>query len=336
MTWSSTKPQRVSVIIPTFNRSNLLPETIQSVIDQTFTAFEIVVVDDGSTDNTEQAIQHIQDERLICIRQPHSGLPAVARNTGLRHAQAEYIAFIDSDDLWLKEKLSTQVCYMDSHPKLGLSYTNYVRFGNASAQHNLCPILEPHSAPSGHSFNQLYGHPVIANSTVMIRAAVIDTVGVFDEDKRLRGIEDYDYWLRIAYHYPIGFIAVSLTRYRLHADRLSQARVASERNKLFLIAKLDRMYPDFVAIHAVERQDWLSRVHHSMGRHLLRADRATEARQHLKKAWKLRRKPTYFLFWLTSFLGRGLRQHLKGVWRILSNKTKPTEPQEGSQWPGKE
>jgi glycosyltransferase involved in cell wall biosynthesis len=304
---------RVSVIIPTYNRADFLPQTIQSVLDQTFHDFEILIIDDGSTDDTEHVVRRIDDSRVIYVRQGHSGLPSVARNTGLHHARGDYIAFLDSDDLWLSEKLALQVQYMDSHPEVGLSYTDTYRFTADPEQYDPRPVLRSETAHSGHVFALLYGQQVIPNLTVVIRSSVVEQVGMFDEDARLKANEDYEYWLRIAHQYPVGYLDKPLALYRQHPEGISKAAVATNQAKLWLVEKLDRIYPDFVARHPDQRRRWLSKVHYSLGRGLLREQKVNEARHHLKKSWQLQRRPATGLFLAASFCGKRVYQGLDGL-----------------------
>jgi glycosyltransferase involved in cell wall biosynthesis len=304
---------RVSVIIPTYNRADLLSQTIQSVLDQTFRDFEVLIIDDGSTDDTEHVVRRVDDSRAIYIRQGHSGLPAVARNRGLHHARGEYIAFLDSDDLWLSEKLAQQMQYMDAHPEVGLSYTNTYRFTADPERHDPRPVLRSETAHSGHAFARLYGQQVIPNLTVMIRSSVVERVGMFDEDIRLKANEDYEYWLRIAHHYPIGYLDRPLALYRQHPEGISKAAVATNRAKLWLVEKLDRTYPEFVARHPAKRRRWLSKIHYGLGRGLLREHKVNEARHHLKESWQLQRRLATGLFLTASLCGKRVYQRLDGL-----------------------
>jgi glycosyltransferase involved in cell wall biosynthesis len=304
---------KVSVIVPTYNRADLLPQTLASVLSQSYGDFELLVVDDGSTDDTSQVIAAISDARVVSLRQEHSGLPAVGRNTGIRQAAGIYIAFLDSDDLWLPDKLTRQVAWMDDHPGVGLSYTNCYRFVDDPANHERTPLLQPHEMLSGYAFDQLYGWPKIPNLTVMIRSAVVAVVGYFDEDPRLKSNEDYEFWLRIAARYPIDHLAAPLALYREHAGGISKAAVASGRSKLAMIEKLDRLYPQTVTHLAARRARWLASVHYSIGRSLLRENDVVEARRHLRAAWQLDRRPVIALFWVASHLSSSVYRHLDGA-----------------------
>ena len=303
----------VSVVIPTYNRANFLPATIQSVLDQTFSDFEILVIDDGSTDNTDQIVRQISDDRVIYIRQSHSGLPAVGRNKALAHARGRYIAFLDSDDLWLPQKLARQVKYMDSHPNIAMTYTNAYAFTNDPDKFNPTSILSARQGMSGYIFEELYGNPVILNLTVMIRSDVVSQVGMFDENPQLKANEDYEYWVRIAFRYQISYIDESLALYRQHPAGISKAAVATNRAKIFLIEKLDNLYPEFVSKHPARRRYWLAQVHYSLGRSLLRINAVVQARRHFVQSWKLRTSIITLLFLISSYFGRGVYQQLDGL-----------------------
>ena len=305
---------RVSVVVPTYNRADLLPQAIDSVLRQAFVSFELLVVDDGSTDDTDRVVARFEDDRILYLRQPHSGLPAVARNTGMRRARGEFIAFLDSDDLWLPEKLACQVEQMDARPELGLVYANAYRFVDDPRQHDPRDLLlKPGQGVAGEAFERLYGRPVIPNLTVMIRSSVVAKTGLFDEDPRLKANEDYDYWLRIAHEYSIGYLDRPLALYRHHAQGISKATLATYQAKLFLLEKLDRAYPEFVARHPEKRSRWLATIHYGLGRELLRGDRAMEARSHLRQSWAIEPRPATLLFLAAAYLGKGVYGRLDGA-----------------------
>lgn len=303
----------VSVIVPTYNRADLLPATLDSVLDQDYRDFELLVVDDGSTDSTADVIAGTRDGRVVRIAQEHSGLPAVGRNTGMRRAAGRYLAFLDSDDLWLPGKLAQQVALMDASPALGLSYTNCYRFTRDPSDRAAAPLLRSSEMLTGHVFDALYGQPKIPNLTVMIRAKVTAKVGYFDEDPQIKANEDYEYWLRIAARYPIGHLAAPLALYRAHPGGISQAAIATQRAKLVLIEKLDRLYPEAAARLAARRQRWLARVHYALGRALLRDNQVGEARLHLGQAWQLDHQAAAALFWAGSYLGKPIYTRLDGA-----------------------
>lgn len=218
---------KVSVIIPTYNREKYIVETVESVFAQTFTDYEVIVIDDGSTDNTSVVLKPYLD-RITYIRKQNGGQGS-ARNAGIKIAKGEYIAFLDSDDLWLPEKLEKQVKYLDQHPNMGLVFTDYIVFSEEGAL-LIPPPLTGGGQGEGEqritfagddlSFNKLFKGNFIANLTVMIRRDCIEQVGYFDESRDLIGGEDYEMWLRIAMKYKVGHIPDILAEYRVHGENV--------------------------------------------------------------------------------------------------------------------
>src|SRR4030067_3517077 len=174
----SSQPD-VSVIIPTYNRRNLLEITIQSVLAQTIKNFEIIIVDDGSTDGTRDFVRSIQDKRIIYLYRKNSGLPAVARNIGILKATGRFIAFLDSDDLWVPEKLERQVLCFKKMPGIGLCCTNGDRI---DVNGILMRDVLIKSTWFDCSFNHLLVPPIIQLSSVLIQKQVVDKVGLFNEE----------------------------------------------------------------------------------------------------------------------------------------------------------
>jgi len=215
MTGRSKKPE-VSVIIPTYNRAWVLKEAIDSVLAQEFRDFELIVVDDGSTDNTPQILEFYAQD-LTVIRQPNRGVSA-ARNRGIVAANGRLISFLDSDDLWLPRKLSSQVNFFNSNPEVVINQTEEIWIRNGV---RVNPKTRHHK-PSGMIFEQSLALCLVSPSAVMMKRSLFDAVGLFDED--LPACEDYDLWLRISWRYPVHLIETPLIIKRGgHADQLSKA-----------------------------------------------------------------------------------------------------------------
>jgi glycosyltransferase involved in cell wall biosynthesis len=195
----------VSVVIPVFNSAPLIGSALRSVFSQTFTDFEVVVVDDGSEDHRElNAALSEWAGRIHCIRQANGG-PARARNTGIAQARGQFIAFLDADDEWLPEKLAVQVEYFRRHPETGLLHTGVV---------DGLPAGGAVAGPPRHAFCDLFHTAFFINTlTVMIPRRVLEEVGGFDERREVH-IEDWDLWLRIAARHPIGYIPSPLAYHR--------------------------------------------------------------------------------------------------------------------------
>jgi len=211
----TTRTPIVSVIIPTFNRGWIIKEAIDSVLNQAFESFELIVVDDGSTDNTLDILTEYKD-RIILIKQRNRGVSA-ARNRGMDAASGRFIAFLDSDDLWLPQKLNRQIEFFDSNPDALICQTQetWIRDGvrvNPGKRHRKV---------SGMIFEPSLHLCLVSPSAVMVKRSLLDEVGFFDEN--LPACEDYDMWLRIGYKHPIFLIDTPLIIKRGgHTDQLSK------------------------------------------------------------------------------------------------------------------
>jgi glycosyltransferase involved in cell wall biosynthesis len=222
---------KVNVIIPTYNRAELLREAIESVLAQAYQDSELLVVDDGSTDRTRELVA-VYGKRVTYIFQENRGVSS-ARNLGIRASTGELIAFLDSDDLWLPEKLEQQVTIMDQHPELQLCHTEeiWIRRGL-----RVNP-KKKHKKYSGYIFQYCLPLCVISPSSVLIRRTLFDKVGYFDE--HLPACEDYDLWLRITKEYPVHFIEKPLLIKRGgYPDQLSQKYWGIDRFRIQALEKL--------------------------------------------------------------------------------------------------
>ena len=207
----------VSVIIPTYNRGHLLERAVNSVLQQTFRDFELIVVDDASQDNTGQS-KFLKDhaDKLLYYCLPSNRGVSAARNFGVQKSSGEWIAFLDSDDEWFPEKLEKHLAWHSKHPGYRISQTQeiWVRKG--------VRVNPPktHKKILGFQFKENLKRCMITPSSVMIEKKLLDETGGFNED--FPGCEDYDLWLRITGRYPVGLVdEFLLTRYGGHADQLS-------------------------------------------------------------------------------------------------------------------
>jgi len=212
----------LSVIIPTHNRASLLKEAIQSVLDQDHfrdpshtSEFELIVVDDGSSDNTKEIVDTFKGA-VHYFYQNQRGVSA-ARNQGLKMSQGEFIAFLDSDDLWMKNKLSVQMSYMRALPKTMVCYTDEIWMRNGM----FVNPKKKHRKYSGWIFDKVLPICLLSLSSAIFRREVFEEVGNFDET--LPACEDYDLGIRAALKFPIPLIRSSLIVKRGgHADQLSK------------------------------------------------------------------------------------------------------------------
>ena len=207
------KNPRVSVIIPTYNCAAMLRQALESVRRQTVQELEVIVVDDGSTDQTPEVIREF-GSWVTYLRQENQGV-AAARNTGIRLSSAPYIALLDSDDLWLPNKLERQLAFLRSHPQVGLVYT---RMWSYSVSNPAKRRLDPQKVAQ--TFKQLLNGPnTVTSSTVVIRRECLDTVGLFNP--QLRAVEDHELWLRIVRRFPIAFMDEVTAEYRRHDNSIN-------------------------------------------------------------------------------------------------------------------
>lgn len=218
---ASTSHPKVSVIIPTFNRAHCLGQAIQSVLHQTFGDLELVVVDDGSTDHTPEALRHVGDDRLRILVREHRGISA-ALNVGIRTARGAYIARLDSDDLWLPHMLATLVPFLDRRPEIGAVY------GGAQPidkEGNPLPFMQgiPQRYPGDSLKSLLYEDCTVSIATV-IRRSCFEDVGLYDES--LKTGEDWDMTLRIARHYRLAYVEEVVAQARYHEGNTTGPRSA--------------------------------------------------------------------------------------------------------------
>jgi len=206
----------ISIVIPTYNRADRLREAIQSVVDQTFSDWELIIVDDGSTDSTEKVVGSFDDDRIYCFRQENKGVSA-ARNLGILAARGDLVAFLDSDDRWEPKKLEVQKSFFDSHPDAHICQTEEIWIRNGVRVNP----KKKHAKPSGWIFKECIPLCCVSPSAVMIRREVFDKVGLFDDS--LLSCEDYDLWLRASLYYEIVTLPDPLTiKVGGHDDQLSR------------------------------------------------------------------------------------------------------------------
>ena len=207
----------VSVIITTYNRGYLIDKAINSVLNQTYQDYEIIIVDDGSTDNTKEVVKGFIDSRINYIFYADNLGVSAARNTGIKASQGEYIALLDSDDEWLPEKLEKQVVILQNESfEVGVVCSWQFNI-NANGEY----ICRRHLPKKGGNIYEdlLYTNPISA-PTLLIRKECFEKVGLFDD--LLNGQEDWDMWIRISKYYEFALIKIPLLKYRLHPNQISK------------------------------------------------------------------------------------------------------------------
>jgi glycosyltransferase involved in cell wall biosynthesis len=221
----------VSVILPTYNRASFLGAALDSVFAQTHQCWELVVVDDGSTDGTVDVLKQYDDPRINYIHQENQGVSA-ARNTGIGRCAGEMIALLDSDDEWLPEKLTTQLAYMGEHG-YEISQTDeiWIRGGRRVNQ------KAKYAKPEGWFFEQSLEMCLISPSCTMFTRAAWENIGPFDVE--MPSCEDYDMWLRACLHYPVGLVSRRLTiKHGGRPDQLSNCVPCADLHRIRALVKI--------------------------------------------------------------------------------------------------
>lgn len=210
----------VSVVIPTHDRRTVLLESIASVQAQTWRNLEILVCDDGSTDGSRNAVQALmeKDSRIRWIQGEHSGFPGLNRNRGIRAAKGEWIAFQDSDDLWLPEKIERQMQVLRAAPDAGFIYCYAAALLADGSRRRMTPFRV---AREGRMFETLLFYSLVQTPTVLVRRSLLERVGLFDETMGLTIAEDYELYLRIAAEAPFRFVPEDLVLCRSQPDSIS-------------------------------------------------------------------------------------------------------------------
>lgn len=260
----------VSVIIPVYNAARWIDHALRSVFAQTYTDFEVIVVDDGSTDAIEDALRPWRD-RIVFTRQPNGG-PAAARNRGIQLAKGQLIAFLDADDEWRPEKLEMQVAYFERYPEAGLLHTDVVRTDrDRHAQRRAFD-------PPAHVFCALFHTEFfIPTLTVMVPRRVLAEVGGFDERREIH-VEDWDLWLRIAARYTVGYLPEPLARHR-PGGMMSTAFEKTFTGQALVIDKQRRLCESACPLHRANPERCMSER-----RYVLHASHAYERFKHGDRA----------------------------------------------------
>lgn len=260
----------VSVIMPCYNSAVHLNAAIDSVLNQDYPNIELIVVDDGSTDNSLQILQQY-GERITVICQKNSG-PAAARNTGMRAAKGDYIAFNDSDDIWLAGKLTAQITLLESTPTTGLCYTGWIVWDQQQSLESVIKQRPEVSATecvpelSGWLYLKLLAVCYIHTTTAVFRKDVLQNVGYINEDYRIG--EDHDYWLRISQYCQVTKLKRAYSVYRdnpagitkkLHAKNYSLLVLEDNLNKFGLTC------PSGAAISKQQAEQYLGQRHFIYG-----------------------------------------------------------------------
>lgn len=273
---------KVSIITPVYNGARYIRDTISSVLAQTFTDYEMIIIDDGSTDHTAEMVRECVKQAPDKIRYLHqtNGGPANARNHGIRESKGEYIAFLDADDLWLPDRLKKSVALLDDHPEIGLTHARSIRIDKDG---NRLASPPRHAGKlSGNIFTDLLLRKAhISCLTVTLRKKCLDLTGAFDESPQCVAVEDRDLWLRIAKKFKVRFIDEELGYYRVLEASISRDPEKMIARKKYVIEKNCREGAGFLL-----RQRAMSKVYRETADELLGKTNRMKARQYYADSLK--------------------------------------------------
>jgi len=305
----------VSVVVPCFNGARFVGEAVASALAQTHRDLEVVVVDDGSTDDSAARVRALGDPRVRVVAQANAGV-AAARNRGAAEARGDYLAFLDQDDSWLPEKLARQLARFAERPAAGIVYCD----GFIVSEHGA--VLDTWGAryrlPAGHVFEALASRCVIPVSTLVLPRATFEAVGGF---RGFRYVEDLDLILRVAAGHPIEMVATPLARYRIHPG--------SETRRLGLEVATDELlalYQDLMATYPTRR----AHIAAALGRNLRDAAKTAVyerrdalARRYFSEALRYRRGLDVRMFAVLARVAPGLLRAGRTLVRALRGPRGP-------------
>lgn len=309
---------KVSVVIPAYNSMKYLPETLDSVFAQTHQNLEVIVVDDGSKDHTEEFMK-TYPHPVVYIKQENKGL-AGARNTGLKAVTSEFVAFVDSDDLWEPEKIAVQLDVLRRHPEAAMVYSRMSYIDQFSQKTDSSYDCECHE---GMIFERLFEGNFIPVSSVLIRKSCVDRVGFFDG--RWKGCEDYDYWLRVSVDEPIAFVDQPFLKYRVHSDNMSK-------NSLMMagaiVGVLERVMATYGSRYPSILKSGLKRlapIYEVLGMEYYYRNDLINARRYLLKSLRAGRPTGQRVFYgLMSSMPSAVVARLKSIKRAIKRKKTTT------------
>lgn len=252
---------KVSVIIPTYNCAKYLPEAVESVLNQTFQDFEIIIVNDGSTDNTKQIIEPYlkkHSDKIKYLYQENMGL-AIARNVAIKKSIGEYIAFLDADDVWLRHRLKETANILENMAQVGLVHAN-INWMSEEGKVLSFPYRNK-ARLSGFIFENIFLRKAnISIPTILVRSKCFEKVGLFDEKLARLGCEDREMWLRISREYEIKYIDKILANYRIRPNSMSRNLDKMLQARYYVV---DKFYPR--GKFSLLKKRALSNIHNELG-----------------------------------------------------------------------
>lgn len=303
---------RISLIIPTYNRAHLLSGAVDSALAQTRLPDEIIVVDDGSSDQTAQVLQNY-GEQIIVLHKPNGGL-ASARNAGIERSSGDALAFLDDDDTLTPDSIAVRAALLEQHPAYGVVYGDVMLTDGEGREIALHSVHSGLHAPSGPVFDHYILHNLRPVHTYLIRRECLNRAGYFDP--AYYGMEDYDLWLRIAAHCTFYYVPHNLGTYRFHGNQMTSTALRRMRQAELQVRERAFAMPAFAALPAAIR----ALAYSVQGTQAALLGDVTQARRWYRQA--IATHPTnprhYALLALTLFGSRGT-DAVRGVYHRVRN-----------------
>jgi glycosyltransferase involved in cell wall biosynthesis len=307
----------VSIIIPTFNRADLIPRSIKSVLNQTYMDFELIIVDDASTDNTEDIIQNIDDSRLRYIKHEENRGGSAARNTGIRAAQADFIAFQDSDDEWLPEKLDKQMRIFEDAPlTVGVVYAGFWRIEGGQKQYIPGPSQQ---VRDGDIHDQLLKGNFITTQAAVVRKECFKKAGLFDE--HLARLQDWELFIRISRHYNFLFIDEPLV-----ISYFTPESISSKEDNLIKACELilDKHHDDLI-----KYRKFLSGHQYFIADRSLKSGNRQKGISFLWEAFKNNPRPGFLLSIIAAMMGQRIYTQYSALSHTFISENEASAPTGG-------
>ncbi len=298
---------RVSINLCCYNSERYLDETLRSLVNQTYRDWELVIIDDGSTDRTDAIVRRYIAEGwpIVYHRQTNAGL-AAARNEALRRSSGELIAFIDHDDLWEPRKLECQVPLFDRNQRIGLVYSDCLNVRDDGFAFRQYQKLRPHA---GAAFGALFSHYFLSVQTVVVHRRALADAGWFDPQFQV--LVDADFFLRIAHHWELAWVSEPLARIRMHRHNTTHARRDRFPIEMrWLLEKQRALHPDFDRRYAREVEEFLLQAARTEARIAWEQDQRQRALE-IIRPYRHRDRAMARDFWLVRYVPYSFYERLR-------------------------
>lgn len=270
---TSVEQPMISVILPTFNRAYILPKAIESVLAQTYAHWELIIVDDGSTDTTHAAVMKFSDPRIRYVKHPENKGLAASRNTGIRESCGTYIANLDSDDVWLPQKLEKELAVFKKTPPL--VYVVYSEYERTLGDGRVAHLPEVARERNGDLRSTLLAVNLISMQMALVKKELFEKVGYFDE--RIPALQDWEFWIRASQYTHFAFLPEILTRGVVLEDSIANNQKKRLQGRELIFTIHEQAFKIMPAVYA----DHAFRIGHT---YALRGE-ITHAIPYLTKAW---------------------------------------------------